>query len=833
MTGNDIARPVMDERARGVGLEAVPSLAAMLAVARFVVWVWKRIGRKDGTVYWTKVPLIPGTGISLRTNDARGFTYVAARAGVERGEADGVGWVVTGETRWVWLDLDKCRDPETGVIAAWALAVLAMVPGAYHELTPSGTGMRIVGAARLDLPMQGRLMMQAFLAAQDKEGLKAWGGTRECHPRAAIEVYFACARYVTVTGWDAGGSIDVDVGGLAIELWQLGERQAGERRRRRDRGVARAAGPAQASVEDIIGALEVMTNEDVAWDDWVRVGLAVRAAAGERAEECFEAFEKWSEKSEKHVPEACREAWEHWGRSPGDRVGFGTLRWLAREAVEGWKQPSRRPEAEFDIEGWAEEGSRPEAAPKARGRPPGTGVQEAATIAAEQLGRLAAVLIYVLNAHRFLDSERLMLLDESRVNAIAGVARTKGAFMRGQKGLMARLLAHPALRTVDTLTNQPGGPEIVHDEVNELGATVSAVNLWRPSKRTPLAGAGAEEAGLWLEHMRRLLPDDADRERVLNRLGWALRNPGRKMNSALVLLGGQGAGKDVALEPFWQAIGYHNMAVVPGMDIGGNAFNGYLQKAWILISEMPHAHKRSSYEEIKNWLTTPPTHIRINPKGLEAFHIRNIINVIVTTNHAGAIAMAEDDRRFDIIQCSRAATPEEEAAGYYKRLYAWYENGGHEAVAGYLLGRDVSGFNPNAAPPVTAAKEAMRREGAHPAVNWAGALWGPGEPLEDRRLVTVNEILVRGQRGDWGANSTISRNLMPSHITQALRLGGWTILPQQIVDGDKKPFVWARKAAVNLLVDLKPATLARKLQEDRAKSVHDFDEDTGEGSKSS
>jgi primase-polymerase (primpol)-like protein len=40
------------------------------------------------------------------------------------------------------IDLDKCRDAVTGVIAEWALAIVRRLDS-YTEVSPSGTGLRI------------------------------------------------------------------------------------------------------------------------------------------------------------------------------------------------------------------------------------------------------------------------------------------------------------------------------------------------------------------------------------------------------------------------------------------------------------------------------------------------------------------------------------------------------------------------------------------------------------------------------------------------------------------------------------------------------------------
>jgi putative DNA primase/helicase len=54
----------------------------------------------------------------------------------------GLGYVFSADDPFVGIDLDDCRDPETGEIADWARAILDTV-NSYSEVSPSGTGIKI------------------------------------------------------------------------------------------------------------------------------------------------------------------------------------------------------------------------------------------------------------------------------------------------------------------------------------------------------------------------------------------------------------------------------------------------------------------------------------------------------------------------------------------------------------------------------------------------------------------------------------------------------------------------------------------------------------------
>jgi putative DNA primase/helicase len=54
----------------------------------------------------------------------------------------GIGCVVTIHDPLCGVDLDHCRDPQTGAIEAWASAIVTQL-ASYTEITPSGAGLRI------------------------------------------------------------------------------------------------------------------------------------------------------------------------------------------------------------------------------------------------------------------------------------------------------------------------------------------------------------------------------------------------------------------------------------------------------------------------------------------------------------------------------------------------------------------------------------------------------------------------------------------------------------------------------------------------------------------
>ncbi|HEX3640529.1 MAG TPA: hypothetical protein VHV10_04510 [Ktedonobacteraceae bacterium] len=101
-----------------------------------------------------KPPFNPHNGKPASTDDSATWgTFDQALARYEAGGYDGIGYVCNGDI--VTLDLDRCRNPETGKVEPWAQSIIdRLSPYAYFEISPSETGFR--GVLLADLPFNYR-----------------------------------------------------------------------------------------------------------------------------------------------------------------------------------------------------------------------------------------------------------------------------------------------------------------------------------------------------------------------------------------------------------------------------------------------------------------------------------------------------------------------------------------------------------------------------------------------------------------------------------------------------------------------------------------------------
>jgi putative DNA primase/helicase len=118
-------------------IDPLPDVPVFLKTKR--QWLLWKLEEVNGKL--TKVPYQLNGKKASSTNPDTWTDYQTAVTGAIINHEGGIGFVVNGDI--IGIDIDGCRDPKTGVIAEWADEVIEAL-GSYTEVTPSGTGVRVL-----------------------------------------------------------------------------------------------------------------------------------------------------------------------------------------------------------------------------------------------------------------------------------------------------------------------------------------------------------------------------------------------------------------------------------------------------------------------------------------------------------------------------------------------------------------------------------------------------------------------------------------------------------------------------------------------------------------
>jgi hypothetical protein len=256
-------------------------------------------------------------------------------------------------------------------------------------------------------------------------------------------------------------------------------------------------------------------------------------------------------------------------------------------------------------------------------------------------------------------------------------------------------------RPVEQMTWAPGYPMLIKGRLVVDGGWieregVTCFNHYRPPG---LQLGDASKAGPWLDHVRKIYPDDVNHINMW--LAHRVQRPEEKINHALVLGGGQGIGKDTLLEPVKRAIGPWNFRDVIPANLMGR-FNSFLKAVILRVNEAhdlgdaERVNRFMFYDRTKLYTAAPPDVLRVDEKNLREYYVFNVLGFLVTTNHkTDGIYLPADDRRHYVAWSH--ITKEDFTDEYWKQIWGWYDNnGGDGHVAAYLAELDISAFNPKA-----------------------------------------------------------------------------------------------------------------------------------------
>lgn len=277
-----------------------------------------------------------------------------------------------------------------------------------------------------------------------------------------------------------------------------------------------------------------------------------------------------------------------------------------------------------------------------------------------------------------------------------------GARKRVELSVPMEWMKWPGRRTVNTLTYEPGNKEF----------TVNGdYNMWTGWGCEPSPGPIEP----WVQLLDFIFKGATPEERrwFEQWCAYPLQHPGTKMFTAAVIWGPEkGTGKSL--------IGY-SLGRIYGKNFGeiGNKelhaeFNEWsIGKQFIMGEEITSTDRRHEADKLKSMITQQT--LRVNMKHLPTYEVRDCLNYYFNSNHPDAFFIDDKERRYFIWRVLYAALSQE----FYRDTYmSWLNKDGASHLFHYLLNLDLTGFNPSAPAPVTAAKREMVDHGQSDLAAW-------------------------------------------------------------------------------------------------------------------
>lgn len=186
--------------------------------------------------------------------------------------------------------------------------------------------------------------------------------------------------------------------------------------------------------------------------------------------------------------------------------------------------------------------------------------------------------------------------------------------------------------------------------------------------------------------------DEKVYEYLLNYFAHLVKKPHIKTDVCLLIQGKQGTGKTTLVENLLKRLmGLKYVYDTDDIDSIVGKFNASIAgKFMVVLNEATGRDTNQVVDKIKNIITR--TSVTIEYKGIDPFPAIDYCNYAFTTNNIKPIAITQDDRRFQIMECSDKYKGNNE---YFTKLFASINDDKTiYSFYKFLMGRNITKFNP-------------------------------------------------------------------------------------------------------------------------------------------
>lgn len=223
-------------------------------------------------------------------------------------------------------------------------------------------------------------------------------------------------------------------------------------------------------------------------------------------------------------------------------------------------------------------------------------------------------------------------------------------------------------------------------------------NLWRGFGVEPKAGPFKTIE--W--HLRNIIcSGDPDHfAYLMDWLAYCVQHPERQAEVAIVFRGKKGTGKGFVGQLMRTVFNGHSLQITQARHLVGN-FNSHLADILFLFVDEAFWAGDKQGEGVLKGLITEPT-LTIEPKGIDAFQVRNMLKILMASNNDWVVPATGDERRYfvlDVAEDKRGDTV------YFRKLWATLKGEELQGFLHHLLNRDLSAFELRTVPHTAALDE--------------------------------------------------------------------------------------------------------------------------------
>jgi len=617
-------------------------------------------------------PTKPGKTIKRTVNPANGYdcavtdtaAYVdaatACASALRWGPSFGVAFVLTEADPFFFIDIDNCRTP-TGW-SQFATDLCAQFAGVAVEVSQSGNGLHLIGTGRvgdhgkrndaLGLELYTELRFVALT------GIHATGSAAtDCSVQLAALVaqHFPPKPIATSAEWThgpcpewSGPTDDAKLIEWAMKSTSAGSAFGGRASfadlwtGNHDALARTYPDPTGANAYNASSADAALAAHLAFWTgkDCERIERLMRQSALYRP--------KWDERADYYLRE---------------RTILGAVA-LSTDVLTA-KQPEPPPTPQLPATG--DPG------------PAFTPFSGSTYLALEDQPKIFKGCVYILDMHRILvPGGRLLRPEQFRALFGGYMSAMDTKNERHSRNAFEAFTESQGFRCprADSVTFKPdrAPAELIHD-----AGRISA-NTWWPVAVPRQVG----DATPFLNHLRRVLPDERDQTILLSYMAACVQHKGFKFQWAPLIQGVEGNGKTLFSRCVAEALGRRYVHWPKASKLTKD-FNGWMQGTLLILVEDIYVEdsRREILEELKPMITGGDG-LEIERKGVDQVSVDVCCNFILNSNHKDGYRKTRNDRRIAPLFCgqqqARDLVRDKMDGDYFPKLYRWLQTGGHAIV---------------------------------------------------------------------------------------------------------------------------------------------------------